>query len=174
MERQVYKGRIVDLRVERVTLPNGTAVDLELMRHPGAAAVVAADDDGRVVLIRQYRHAAGGYIWELPAGVLASPEEAPESCAARELREEVGLVAGELRRLGAILTTPGFCDERIHLFLARDLRDDVHAHEADEVISEIARIPLAQALAMIRAGEIVDGKTIAGLHLAAAELGEAA
>ena len=86
MERQVYKGRIVDLRVERVTLPNGTAVDLELMHHPGAAAVVAADGEGRVVLIRQYRHAAGGYIWELPAGVLASPEEAPETCAARELR----------------------------------------------------------------------------------------
>ena len=86
----------------------------------------------------------------------------------------MGLVAGELRRLGAILTTPGFCDERIHLFLARDLRDDVHAHEADEVISEIARVPLAQALVMVRAGEIVDGKTIAGLHLAAAALGEAA
>jgi len=79
MGQQIYKGRIVDLRVERVTLPNGTAVDLELMHHPGASAVVAVDDGGRVVLIRQYRHAAGGYIWELPAGILDAPDEPPES-----------------------------------------------------------------------------------------------
>src|SRR5439155_5988484 len=87
MVRQIYKGRIVDLRVERVTLPNGASVDLELMHHPGAAAVVAADEQGRVVLIHQYRHAAGGYIWELPAGVLASPDDPPEACAAREPAE---------------------------------------------------------------------------------------
>ncbi|TMA78003.1 MAG: NUDIX hydrolase [Deltaproteobacteria bacterium] len=174
MRREIYRGRIVDLRVERVTLPNGTVVDLELMHHVGAAAVVAADDLGRVVLIRQYRHAAGGFLWELPAGVLASPDEAPEACAARELREEAGLVATRLRRLGAILTTPGFCDERIHLFLAEGLRDEGHHHEHDEVIAEIARVPLAEALAWIRSGTIVDGKTIAGLHLAAATLGGAA
>ena len=100
MSREIYKGRIVDLRLERVTLPNGHAVELELMRHPGASAVAAVDDARRVVLIRQYRHAAGGYIWELPAGVLAGPDEAPAACAARELREEAGLVAGELRRSG--------------------------------------------------------------------------
>src|SRR5712691_4173746 len=139
MVREIYKGRIVDLRVERVTLPNGTVVDLELMHHPGAAAVVAADEQGRVVLIRQYRHAAGGYLWELPAGVLASPDEPPAACATRELREEAGLVAERLAYLGAILTSPGFCDERIHLFLARGLRDEGHAHEDDEVIVEIAR-----------------------------------
>src|SRR5207244_8446059 len=97
MVREIYKGRIVDLRVERVTLPNGAAVELELMHHRGASAVVAADDTGRVVLIRQYRHAAGGYIWELPAGVLASALEPPEACAARELTEETGVVARELR-----------------------------------------------------------------------------
>jgi len=173
MRREIYRGRIVDLRVERVTLPNGTVVDLELMHHVGAAAVVAADDLGRVVLIRQYRHAAGGFLWELPAGVLASPDEAPEACAARELREEAGLVATRLRRLGAILTTPGFCDERIHLFLARGITPATHGHEADEVIAEIAWRPLTEALAMIRRGEIVDAKTIAGLHLAAAELAPA-
>ena len=173
MVREIYKGRIVDLRVERVMLPNGTAVDLELMHHPGAAAVVAADEHGRVVLIRQYRHAAGGYIWELPAGVLASPDEAPEACAARELTEETGITARELRHLGTMLTTPGFCDERIHLFLARDLADGSHAQEADEAIAEIARIPLADALRKVREGEIVDGKTIAGLFLAAAVLGDA-
>jgi ADP-ribose pyrophosphatase len=173
MARQIYSGRIVNLRVERVTLPNGTATDLELMHHPGAAAVVAADEQDQVVLIRQYRHAAGGFLWEVPAGVLA-PAEAPAACAARELREEAGLVAGELRPLGAILTTPGFCDERIHLFLARGLRDEGHRHEADEVIAEIRRVPLRDALGMIRAGEIVDGKTIAGLFLAAAALEEGA
>jgi ADP-ribose pyrophosphatase len=171
VSRQIFKGRIVDLRLERVTLPNGHAIDLELMRHPGASAVAAVDDEGRVVLIRQYRHAAGGYIWELPAGILAGPGEAPADCAARELREEAGLVAGELRQLGTIFTTPGFCDERIHLFLARRLTADTQAHEADEVIAEIARLPMVEALRRIRSGEIVDGKTIAGLHLAAAALG---
>lgn len=170
MRREIYRGRIVNLRVERVTLPNGATVDLELMTHPGAAAVVAADDAGRVVLIHQYRHAAGGYIWELPAGVLG-PGEAPEACAVRELREEVGLVAERIRALGSILTTPGFCDERIHLFLAQGLRDEGHRHDEDEVIDEIARMPLTDALARIRDGTIVDGKTIAGLHLAAATLG---
>ena len=171
MVRQIYKGRIVDLRVERVTLPNGAAVDLELMHHPGASAVVAADDQNRIVLIRQYRHAAGGYIWELPAGVLA-PDEPPEACAARELTEETGVVARELCHLGTILTSPGFCDERIHLFLARGLTDGDHAREFDEAIAEIARVPLADALARVRDGDIVDGKTIAGLHLAAAALGK--
>jgi ADP-ribose pyrophosphatase len=173
MIRQLYRGRIVDLRLERVTLPNGTVVDLELMHHPGASAVAAVDDAEQVVLIRQYRHAAGGYIWELPAGVLDGAE-APVACAARELREEVGLVAQELRPLGSMLTTPGFCDERIHLFLARGLHDEGTAHEPDEVISEIRRVPLVEALGMIRTGEIVDGKTIAGLHLAAAAVGGAA
>lgn len=169
MERQVYKGRIVDLRIERVALPNGTTVDLELIRHAGASAVAAVDEAGRVVLIRQYRHAAGGYVWELPAGVL-DPGEAPERCAVRELREEAGLAVAELRQLGTIFTSPGFCDERIHLFLARGLSEEGHAHEDDEVIAEVRRVPLPDALAMVRRGEIVDGKTIAGLYLAAAAL----
>jgi ADP-ribose pyrophosphatase len=173
MRRQLYRGRIVDLGIEGVTLPNGVEVELEVIRHPGASAVVAVDDGGRVVLIRQFRHAAGGFIWELPAGVLDHPGEAPEACAGRELLEETGLRAGRLTRLGAILTTPGFTDERIHLFLARDLREERHAQENDEVIAEIARQPLRDALAMTRRGEIVDAKTICGLHLAAALLGVA-
>src|SRR5215831_1875828 len=172
MRREIWKGRIADLGVERVTLPNGTGVDLEVMRHPGASGVVAIDDRGQVALIRQYRYAAGGYIWELPAGILG-PSEPPADCARRELREETGIEADELTHLGTIVTTPGFCDERIHLFLARHLQDGGHAHEADEVIAEIVRVPLADALTMIRAGEIVDAKTIAGLHLAAAALGVA-
>src|SRR5262245_10587280 len=141
MVRQIYTGRVVDLRVERVTLPNGTAIDLELMHHRGAAAVVATDDAGQVVLIRQYRHAAGGYLWELPAGGLQPPDEPPATCAARELREEAGLTADRLRSLGYIFTTPGFCDERIFLFLAEGLHETAHAHDADEVITDIDRVP---------------------------------
>jgi len=173
MRRQVYRGRIVDLGIEPVTLPNGTEVELEIVRHQGASAVVAADGAGRVTLIRQFRHAAGGYIWELPAGVLDHPGESPEACARRELLEETGLRATRLTPLATILTTPGFTDERIHLFLAQDLHEERHAHEHDEDIAEIARRPLGEALDMIRRGEIVDAKTICGLHLAAGVLGVA-
>ena len=171
MAEVVYEGRVVNLRIERVALPNGAVVDLELMHHNGAAAVVAVDDAGRVVLIHQYRFATGNYIWELPAGILKSEDEPPATCAVRELREEVGIAAREWRPLGTIFTTPGFCDERIHLFLARGLDHVGHEREADEVIDEVREMPLSDALAMIRRGEIVDGKTIAGLHLAAAALG---
>jgi ADP-ribose pyrophosphatase len=173
MRRQVYRGRIVDLGIERVTLPNGAEVELEVIRHRGAAAVVAVDEAGRVALIRQFRHAAGGYIWELPAGVLDQDGETPAACAGRELLEETGLRAGRLEPLASILTTPGFTDERIHLFLARDLRQERAAPGDDEVIAEIARTPLRETLAMIRRGDIVDSKTICGLYLAAATLGVA-
>ncbi len=173
MVREIYNGRLIDLRVEDVTLPNGKSVELELIRHIGAAAVVAVDDAGQVVLIKQYRHATGGFIWEIPAGVLDFPNEPPAVCAARELREEVGLVADELRRLGTIFTTPGFTDEQIHLFLARSFRQEVTAHEHDEVIEEIRRVPLAEALDMTHSGDIVDAKTIVALHLAAGVLGVA-
>jgi ADP-ribose pyrophosphatase len=172
--REIYDGRIVKLRLERVMLPNGHTVTLEIMRHDGASAVAAVDPAGRVTLIRQYRHAAGGYLWELPAGVLQGAGESPQACAERELREEVGLSARSWRHLGTIVTTPGFCDERIHLFLARDLEQGDHTRDADEVIEEMRALPLSEAIAMIRRGEIVDGKTIAGLYLAADALREAA
>ncbi len=170
MVGQIYTGRVVDLRVERVTLPNGTAIDLELMRHKGAAAAVAVDDEGRVVLLRQYRYAAGGYLWELPAGGLHPPAESPAACAARELREEAGVTADRLRELGSMFTSPGFCDERIWLFLAQGLHETAHAHDPDEVITDIRRVPYREALAMVRDGAIVDGKTIVGLHLGAVAL----
>jgi len=171
MRREVYRGRIVDLGLERVTLPNGTEVDLEVVRHQGASAVAAVDDAGCVALIRQFRHAAGGFIWELPAGVLDHPGEAPEVCAGRELLEETGLRAARLTHLATILTTPGFTDERIHLFLGQELRTERAARQDDEVIAEVRSLPLRDALAMVRGGEIVDAKTICGLHLAAARLG---
>jgi ADP-ribose pyrophosphatase len=165
--RVIYEGRIVKLFVESVPLPNGRVVDLEIMRHQGAAATAAVDDAERVVLIHQYRYAAGGYIWELPAGVLQDADEPPRECAARELREEVGLEARDWRPLGTIFTTPGFCDERIHLFLARGLGRTATARDHDEVIDEVREVPIDDALAMIRRGEIVDSKTIVGLFRAA-------
>ena len=163
--RQIYKGRIVDLRLEEITLPNQVTITMEIVRHPGAAAIVPLDDAGHVTLIHQFRHAAGGFIWEIPAGKLDHGEP-PVECAARELQEEVGLAAGELIHLGSILTAPGFCDERIHLFLARALTAVPQRLEHDEVLS-VSRMPLASAIAMIRSGEIEDAKTIAGLHHAA-------
>jgi ADP-ribose pyrophosphatase len=167
--KQIYKGRIVDLRLEEVTLPNDSVITLEVIHHPGAAAIVAVDEDDHVFLVRQYRHAAGGFIWEIPAGTLRAGER-PEDCAARELIEEAGVAAGEIVRLGSILTTPGFCNERIHLFLARRLRPATQKLDDDEVLT-VTRKPLREALGMIRSGDIVDAKSIAGLHHAAARLG---
>jgi ADP-ribose pyrophosphatase len=154
--------------LEEVTLPNGVTVTLELIRHPGAAAVVAVDADNRVTLIHQYRHAAGGFLWEIPAGTLELGEE-PAVCAARELREEAGLIAAELTSLGSILTVPGFCDERIHLFLARHLTTAPQQLDHDEVLT-VTQVALSRALAMIASGEIQDAKTIVGLHHASAYL----
>jgi ADP-ribose pyrophosphatase len=170
--KQIYKGRIVDLRLEEVTLPNDAVVHLEVIHHPGAAAIVAVDEDESVFLVRQYRHAAGGFIWEIPAGTLHAGER-PEDCAARELIEEAGVAAGELVRLGVILTTPGFCNERIHLFLARRLSPATQKLDHDEVLT-VTRTPLRKALAMIRNGDIVDAKSIAALHHAAVRLGREA
>ena len=171
MIRQIYRGRILDVRVEAVRLPNGSDVELEIIRHIGAAAVVPVDDDLQVALIRQYRHAAADYLWEIPAGLLDSPDEAPIACAARELQEETGLVATTLVLLGAYLPTPGYSDEVVQLFLARELRAGPHARGADEVIDEMRWLPLRQALQMILNGDISDGKTVAGLFWAAAHLG---
>lgn len=165
----IYAGRIVTLFVEDVVLPGGGVVTLEVVRHPGAAAIVALDAARQVTLLRQFRHAAGGEIWEIPAGTL-SPGEAPEACARRELREETGLSARRWTPLGSILTTPGFCDERIHLFIAEELEEGSQALDADEVLS-VVQMPLAQALAMAAGGEIADAKSIAALYRAAAALG---
>lgn len=162
--RQLYKGRVVDLRIEPVQLPNGASIELEIIHHPGAAAVVPLHDDGTVTLIRQFRHAAGGFLWEVPAGKLDAGE-APETCAVRELREEAGLLAQRWLRLGSVLTTPGFCDERIHLFLAQELTRTTQDLDADEILS-LHDLPFREAIDMIRRGEIEDAKTIAALHLA--------
>lgn len=167
--KEIYRGRVVNLRQERVTLPSGVETTLDIMHHPGASAIVPVDDDGAVVLIRQYRHAASGYLWEVPAGTL-DDGEAPEACARRELQEEAGVTAERWDELGSIFTAPGFCTERIWIYLARGLAPaDMH-RDRDEVITEVRRVPLDEALAMIDRGEIVDAKTTVGLFRAARAL----
>lgn len=167
--KSIYEGRVVRLGLESLRLPNGKALELEVVRHPGGAAVVALDDGGRVCLLRQYRHAAGGWLWELPAGKL-EPGEAAQLTAQRELEEEAGLQAGSWHKLGAFLTTPGFCDEVIHLFLARHLRQIPARPQAHELI-EVHWQPLTTALDQVHKGEIRDAKTMLGLLLAACNPG---
>lgn len=164
-ETLVYRGKIIDLCVEQVTLPNGAVAELEIVRHPGGAAVVAIDRENRVCLLRQYRHAAGGWLWELPAGKL-DPGEAPLATAQRELQEEAGVLASSWEPLGKIVSSPGVFTEVVHLFRARELRDTPAAAEVHEVF-EVHWIPFGQALARARTGEITDAKTIAGLFRAA-------
>ena len=166
IERRVlWQGSVGSFGLDTVVLPNGQRAELAILHHPGAAAVVPFLDRERIILLRQFRHAAGGTIWEVPAGKLDAGED-PASCAARELAEETGYRAGRLERTGMILTTPGFTDERIHLFCAFELSPGATAHEHNEVIrTEV--VPLRQALEMIDGGEISDGKTIAALFFAA-------
>ena len=175
---RVYSGRRIHVDVDRVRFPDGSIGRLELIRHPGAAAVVALDVPGPpgtaagtslrepiVTLVRQYRYAADGFIWEVPAGNL-EPGEPPEACALRELEEEAGLRAGRLERLASVRTTPGFTDEVIHLFAAWDLEAGETSHEESEFM-DVHRLPLHRTIEMIDAGEISDGKTICALTLAA-------
>jgi ADP-ribose pyrophosphatase len=166
----IFEGRVVSLRVEEIELPGGRRSRLELIHHPGAAAVVPVDGEGRVVLVRQYRHATGGH-WplEVPAGKL-DPGEEPAAAAARECEEETGLRPGRLTSLGWIWTTPGFTDERIHLFLAEALAPGRQDLQDDEEL-ELERLPLAEALAFALDGGIDDGKSIAALVRAARYLG---
>ncbi len=160
--RNIYTGRIVTLNVESVTLPNGARVDLETIRHPGAAAVVPMKDEGTVVLIHQFRYAAGGFIYEIPAGTLHQGED-PLACAARELEEEVGYRATSLEHLTTILPAPGYTDEVIHIYQATGLTKSTQKLDHDEVL-EIVEMPIQKAIAHIRDGTIRDGKTIIGLH----------
>ena len=160
--REIYKMGVVDFGIEQVTLPNGLTLELPMVRHPGAAAIVALDTDGSIVMLSQYRHAVGGWHREIPAGC-RNGAETPLECAQRELREETGLSASQWDHLGGIVTIPSFCDERIELYLARELTAIGGSPEADEII-RVERVSLVEALAMVRRGAIVDAKTIAALH----------
>ena len=169
--RRIHTGRVLNLDVDRVRFPDGSEGELEIIRHSGASAIVPflgdpAGEDPQILLIRQYRYASGGTMLEVPAGRPDHPGEDWEVCARRELQEETGLVAGKLQPLTSIFTTPGFTDEKIHLFLATELTNGTQTLDADEFVEPVT-MPLSEALEMIRSGEISDAKTICTLLFAA-------
>ena len=168
LKREVlYRGRVFDLIVDEVAYPSGNTSIREIVHHPGGAVAVPLLDDGRVVLVRQLRYPLGAQILELPAGKL-SPGEDPRSAAARELEEETGWVAGKLEKLTSIYTTPGFCDEELHIYLATDLKRAPGGpkREEGEFTMTVENISLPDAIRMAEQGELRDGKTIVGLLLA--------
>jgi len=164
--RRVYSGRVLNLDVDLVRYPDGSESELEMVRHPGAAAVVPFLDelsqpDPKVVLIHQFRHAADEFIWEIPAGRL-DPGESPEGCARRELAEEAGFEAGQLQSLTTVYATPGFTDERIHLFLAGELKEGRAHRETDEFL-EVHHLAWSRVMDMVQCGDIRDCKTLVAL-----------
>lgn len=168
--REIHDGRIVHLTIDTVRYPDGSTGELEMIRHSGAAAVLPLLDppeseDPRILLIHQFRYAGGGYLYEVPAGRPDRLGEPWEECARRELEEETGYIAGELIPLTSILTTPGFTDERIHLFLATALTRGTEGRDQDEFM-ELVELRLSEALEMIREGTIDDAKTICTLLFA--------
>jgi ADP-ribose pyrophosphatase len=167
--RNVFTGRVLRLNLETVTLPNGSVAELEIAHHPGGAAVVAVDAAGRVCLLRQFRHAAGGWLTELPAGKLDGGEP-PLACAQRELAEEAGVVARRWDKLGEVYSSPGVLTEVIHLFLARDLAASDARPEEHEVF-EAEWIPVPEAVALAASGRLRDAKSVVGLLWANERLG---
>jgi ADP-ribose pyrophosphatase len=160
--RRVYTGRVVNLDIDQVRFPNGKVGDLEMIRHSGASAVIPfltdpGGDDPQILLIRQYRYATDGFIYEIPAGRL-EPGEPPEVCAVRELREETGCTAAKMEHLYTMYTTPGFTDEKIHLFVATGLVSGESSLEADEFV-EVVPTAMSAALKLIKDGTINDAKT---------------
>ncbi len=169
--RKIHDGRVISLTVDTVRFPDGSTGDLEMIRHPGAAAVVPllddpSADDPRILLVHQYRYAVGGYLYEVPAGRPDRAGEPWEVCAQRELEEETGYRARSLTPMGSIVTTPAFTDERIHLFLASDLEPGELSRDDDEFM-EVVEMPLSKTLQLIEAGKIDDAKTVSALLYAA-------
>lgn len=164
--RLVYEGRIFDVTVDRVPLPHGRVAELELVRHDGSVVLIPVADDGRLLLVRQYRYAADRFLWELPAGSLEHNED-PDSAAARECHEELGLIPGRLERLLTLYPTPGFCTETMTYYRATALRapgpDDAAAHQDEDESIEVAAFSLDEIRAMVGRSEIADLKTVAAL-----------
>jgi ADP-ribose pyrophosphatase len=159
--RELWQGSVGRFGEEDIRLQDGREITLAILQHPGACAVVPLLDDGRVVLLRQYRHAVRETLWEIPAGKL-DRAESHEACALRELQEETGYRASELSSLGSVCITPGYSDERIHLFLARGLRAGPQSLEANETLT-CSELPFEQALRMAEDGEISDAKSVIAL-----------
>lgn len=168
---KVFTGRVFNVTVDTVREGDKTYVR-EVVHHPGSAVILPVFADGTIALVKQYRHPAVKYLLELPAGTL-NDKESPEEGAARELEEELGVTAGKLEKLSEFFVSPGFCEEKMWLFLATDLRETAQRLEDDEAL-EIVRLPIARALQMITEGEIEDAKTIIGLMLAAPRIGASA
>lgn len=170
-----FRGSVFSVVTDTVQMPDGSTTVRDYVRHMGAVAVVAVDDEGCVVLIRQYRHPIGDVLWELPAGLLDVTDEAPALGANRELAEEAGVVAASLEPLITMRSSPGYSDERIQIFLAQDLSDVddsfVYEREFEESTLTVHRIPLAEALSMVDRGEVVNGVCALGLLAAARRLG---
>ena len=164
----IFTGRVIQVNVERVELPNGNVADLEIIHHPGGAAVVALNSQQDVCLLRQFRHAVNGWIWELPAGKIDN-REPPLETATRELEEEAGRRARHWESLGDVVSSPGVFTEIIHLYLATDLENVPARHEEHEVL-EVHWKPLATVLEMACSGELRDAKSVIGIFRAAAKL----
>ena len=164
----IHEGRVFNVFQETVPLPNGATINLDVIRHPGAAAIVPLTRNHTVIMLEQYRHAVGGTIWEIPAGTL-DRDELPLTCAQRELTEETGYTAATWQKLGVITPVPGYSDERIQIFLATDLSISVQKLDPDEVL-DVREVSFSDALEMISRGGIQDAKTICGLFMAHAWL----
>ncbi len=160
----IYHGRVFTVRRDRVRLPNGKSADVDIVQHHGAVTLVPVDEQGRIWFVRQYRHAAGETLLELPAGTLDDGEE-PEACAAREIREEIGMAAGQLRLLGQCFLAPGYSTEFMHFYLATQLRPESAQHDDDEFL-DVETMTVEEAYAMALGGRIRDAKTLAALLLA--------
>ena len=161
----ILDGKMLKVSIDDLVLPNNQACQFEIVRHPGAAVIVPVDAQGHVTLVRQYRYVCDTWLLEVPAGKL-DPGEAPETCAKRELLEETGLVAGKLTSLGSIYPTPGFCDEKLWIYLARDLTQESQNLDADEIL-EVKTYTLEHALELALKGDIQDAKTVCALLRAA-------
>jgi ADP-ribose pyrophosphatase len=163
-KQSIFEGRIISVALENHPLPDGREVTFEMVRHPGGAAALPVLEDGRIILIRQFRPAADGMVWEIPAGKL-EPGEDPADCIRREMEEEVGYRPAEVEPLGSMLSAIGFCDERVYLYIAKGLTAVESSPEADEFI-EPATMSLEAAMQMLKKGEIIDAKTQLALLLA--------
>ena len=163
--KEIYPGKIIRVETWQVALPNGETALREIVRHNGASAIVPVDDAGNVTLVRQHRVAIDKCAWEIPAGKLDSPSEDPFDAARRELEEETGLQAEHWQKLTSMFTTPGFCNERISIYLATGLSQHPSHPDADEFL-RVKKIPLDDAIAQCMAGDIQDGKTLVGLLMA--------